>query len=316
VVAAALLAACSLLVGTEGYSTGRDAGAEVEAGAGDASAGADAGDGADAAVLDAAVRCSAQTLFSAPVKVESLATAADEEGISLMPDELTAYISRSIDGGYDGDIFVTTRATRSDPFGAVLPLALDTTDDEANPAVSADGLTLFFHGHRATGYQIFVASRASLSAPFGDVAQVAALGAAEDVDPSVTEHAVYFATVQSGNDFDLARAPRSGTAVLAPQILTEVSSTSNDVGPVATADELTLYFASERPGGIGGYDVYVAERATATDPFGTPRLVQELNSTAYDVPRWLSPDGCTLYLMSSRSGTSGKNDIYVARRAP
>lgn len=40
-----------------------------------------------------------------------------------------------------------------------------------------------------------------------------------------------------------------------------VNSFQNDWGPTLTRDGNTLYFASNRPGGYGGYDIYVTRRA-------------------------------------------------------
>jgi hypothetical protein len=40
----------------------------------------------------------------------------------------------------------------------------------------------------------------------------------------------------------------------------------------------------------------------------------ELNTDADDQPAWISPDGCVMYLMSSRPGGFGSIDIWVARR--
>lgn len=63
-----------------------------------------------------------------------------------------------------------------------------------------------------------------------------------------------------------------------------------------------LYFASTR-GGDGQSDLYVARRASATEPFGEPALVPDLNlSFSEERMPWLSEDGRQLFFASNRSG--------------
>jgi len=49
-----------------------------------------------------------------------------------------------------------------------------------------------------------------------------------------------------------------------------VNSTSNDQHPSISKDGLSLYFVSNRPGGYGGNDIWVTQRATLEDPWGPP----------------------------------------------
>ena len=50
-----------------------------------------------------------------------------------------------------------------------------------------------------------------------------------------------------------------------------VNSSAFDGGPSISNDGLTLYFASERPGGLGEADLWVTTRPTISGPFGPPR---------------------------------------------
>ena len=80
-----------------------------------------------------------------------------------------------------------------------------------------------------------------------------------------------------------------------------------------TTGNLTLYFASLRPGGPGNADVYAS--AMGNDgTFGPAVLVPELSSSAndwYAVPR---RDGLELFLVSNRDGTLGANDLWASTR--
>ena len=47
-----------------------------------------------------------------------------------------------------------------------------------------------------------------------------------------------------------------------------MNSTSMDRAPAISKDGLSLYFASNRPGGFGGEDIYVSQRETRDYEWG------------------------------------------------
>ena len=49
-----------------------------------------------------------------------------------------------------------------------------------------------------------------------------------------------------------------------------INSSSGAASPSISADGLSLFFCSKRPGGSGGADLWVTTRATKDDPWGTP----------------------------------------------
>lgn len=82
--------------------------------------------------------------------------------------------------------------------------------------------------------------------------------------------------------------------------------------PCLSRDGLSLYFVSYRPGGFGSADVYVSQRATTDDAWGTPvNLGSNINTAEQEYYPALSPDGHRLYF--SRFGPSGY-DLYVSHR--
>jgi hypothetical protein len=113
-----------------------------------------------------------------------------------------------------------------------------------------------------------------------------------------------------------------GTAVnLGPN----VNSSSNDAGASISADGLTLYFSSNRPGGAGGYDLWCTTRATISDDWGpAENLGQPPNSQySYWEPS-ISSDGLTLYFSDGHSpqygnrlpdGLGGQGDIWMVTRS-
>lgn len=109
-----------------------------------------------------------------------------------------------------------------------------------------------------------------------------------------------------------------------PGQTTPINSIFNDQHPALSKDGLSLYFSSDRPGGCGGLDLWVTQRASKDSPWEEPfnldanQLAQGLpcniNSPANDLAPSLSTDGHALYFHSFRSGGCGGGDIYIAHR--
>ena len=61
------------------------------------------------------------------------------------------------------------------------------------------------------------------------------------------------------------------------------------------------------------FDVFLSTRASTSQPWSAPSQVAELDTPSIEVPSWLSPDLCRLYLTTNRGGNY---DIYLASRSP
>ena len=86
--------------------------------------------------------------------------------------------------------------------------------------------------------------------------------------------------------------------------------------PALSRDGLALYINTNRPGGSGGNDLWVARRACVTCAFGAPvNLGGVINTAAQEGGPELSPDGLTLFFQSDRPGGQGARDIYVSHRS-
>jgi len=97
-----------------------------------------------------------------------------------------------------------------------------------------------------------------------------------------------------------------------------VNSSKEDSVSSISADGLSLYFNSNRPGGYGSFDIYMTTRKTKNDPWGKPVILPPpVNATGNvsDTAPWISSDGLELYFASFRAGGYGFADIYVTRRA-
>src|SRR6266496_1251579 len=105
----------------------------------------------------------------------------------------------------------------------------------------------------------------------------------------------------------------------APSNVASLNTSSNDEYAVLSRDELTIYFTSNRPGSLGGLDLWFATRDSADSPtWNTPQNMGLVNSAADDSLPFLSSNEHVLYFYSSRQaencGPSGTGDIWMTRR--
>ncbi len=90
-----------------------------------------------------------------------------------------------------------------------------------------------------------------------------------------------------------------------------INTSSGDAFDCFSADGLEMYFDSGRPGGRGGFDLWVARRPTTDDDWGAPEnLGSPVNTGDHDVYANISADGLELYFSRGERG-----DIWLTTRA-
>jgi hypothetical protein len=94
-----------------------------------------------------------------------------------------------------------------------------------------------------------------------------------------------------------------------------INSAFSEVHTALSPDGLSLYFISNRPGGAGGNDIWVAQRDCASCEWDAPENVTAVNTAFAEGGVSLSPDGRLMFFHSDRPGGHGSLDIYVSRRA-
>jgi len=191
-------------------------------------------------------------------------SASDDRGATISGDGLTLIFGSDRAGSMGlNDLYISSRASVLDPWGSATNMGatLNTTGDESGPSISDDGLTLFFHSDRPGGQgstDIYSSTRASTSDPWGAPSNLGSTVNSADFDnaPSISADGLtlYFHSTRAGGQgqHDTWKSERlsSSDPWGAPEAMpTPVNSSSIETGPSITSDDLTLYFASDRPGG-------------------------------------------------------------------
>lgn len=93
-----------------------------------------------------------------------------------------------------------------------------------------------------------------------------------------------------------------------------VNSEFNDLAPHISKNGRSLYFASTRPGTVGGEDIWVSRRPNGNAPWGPPINLGLINTLSNERSPALSRDGHFLFFATNRPGGFGELDIWVSWR--
>lgn len=186
---------------------------------------------------------------------------------------------------------------------------------ESSPTFSPDGQSMIFLKADAAfaAYQLArsrcVDGRYSAPEPlsFGRPAPVS------DADPFLSPDGgtLYFISTReaAAEDFDIWSATRTATGWADPARLpAPVNSSGSELLPRMDGAG-RLYFGSDRPGGLGGGDIYMATGS------GTEWTVENVgppvSTPAYEYEAEISRDGNTMVVVADREG---KSHLYLYRR--
>lgn len=97
-----------------------------------------------------------------------------------------------------------------------------------------------------------------------------------------------------------------------------VNSKYEDNAPYLAYGDSALFFSSMRPGGYGGYDLYVTFRQPDSSWGTVYNLGPSINTSADERSITIAPDRRTMFFTSDRKGKGavGDFDIYMARFVP
>ncbi|MCU4175732.1 tetratricopeptide repeat protein [Carboxylicivirga sp. N1Y90] len=91
-----------------------------------------------------------------------------------------------------------------------------------------------------------------------------------------------------------------------------INSRYNETHASISPDKSTLYFTSNREGGIGGKDIYRVRRLPNGE-WGKAENLESLNTPYDDDTPIIHPDGRTLYFSSEGHNSMGKFDIFYTQ---
>ncbi|MEM8835036.1 MAG: hypothetical protein AAGD00_04365, partial [Planctomycetota bacterium] len=220
---------------------------------------------------------------------------------AIAPGGSRIYFSRVTDRG-DTDLFVADRV--GDGWGPARALdALNTLDNESDPEPASDG-TLYFASDRPGGLGGFdlwalAPEPGAVPRPLGERFNSAgdergpALGNVLDIETLI------FASTREREDFDLYRAPIGGDSEPTPLLGPIVES--NELAPAISPAGDFVYFASDREGGAGGFDLYRVR--VLENGLGEPaRLDDSINTAGDELEPELDLEGFAIVFATQASG--------------
>lgn len=235
--------------------------------------------------------------------------------------------SDSATGSDAGDGSVKSACNMTAPFTNIHAVTeLNTIGNDQHARLSQDELAVWFAstgldaGPGGGSYDLFHGTRALTTAPFSNIKAVAGPNTIYSEDaPAVNGdplQLVYASTLStSGATYDLYRSTQSAVdAGFQAGVNLSISvAGKNDLDPYLSADDQTLYFASDRG---SSYTLYRAPHSGG-NVFGAATVVSELSSGVADSHPVISADGLWIYWSSQRvdiGGHKGGDDVYVAHR--
>jgi len=284
------------------------------------------------AVLTNAYVAKADFEFSTPTNLGPTVNSPYSDGTpSISTDGLSLYFNaQRPDGHGDYDLWVTTRATVSDPWGEPMNLGptVNSPYGDGGPIISADGLSLYFGSYRPDGYggnDIWVTTRATTDDPWEEPVNLGPIvnSPASDAPGSCIDGLTLFLDSSrpggsGGQDLWVTTRATTDDPWGEPVNLgPTVNSSDFDAAAISSPNGLMLFFMSGRPGGYGFFDGWVTRRSTIEDDWGVPvNLGPSINTSGLDGCACLSPDGSTLFFMSERSGGYGCHDLWQVEILP
>jgi hypothetical protein len=235
---------------------------------------------------------------------------------SFSADGLEMYLSSLRPGAYGyGDIWVSRRDSTAADWNAPEHLGLPVNSPDAqwtDPGnLSADGLELYFDSPRPEGYgggDLYVATRETRTGPWREVRNLGPKvnSPSHETWPCISPDGLelYFLSDRAGGvggfDIHISRRATTKDPWGDPENLGPVVNSETDDGSVGLSpDGLLLFFADAggpRPGGYGGFDLWMTRRAGLAAPWGSPLNVgPRLNGPNFEVAPRVSPDGSWLY---------------------
>lgn len=258
-------------------------------------------------------------VFDTPVELPAPVNVAGAWNYSATtsPDGLTMYFSTNRNG-YES--WIAERAALTEPFSNGRRFSY-----YMQPEMSDDGLSMVMN--TLNFHDIVLATRSDVSQPFGSFRLVGSgvNTAAEEYTPSLSPDGLelYFVRYpvdesEPGEIWVAARPDLSsvfGDAEKLPETV-NLPGFWGDT-PTLSPDGLALFFASDRPGGLGCSDLWVSFRADTTSSWSEPlNLGAPVNTSLCEWNPDITADGGTMYFTRSESPNASEGMIWSAAVVP
>jgi WD40-like Beta Propeller Repeat len=126
---------------------------------------------------------------------------------------------------------------------------------------------------------------------------------------------LYFTSNRGADGADVWAAHRAASSdpFDPPAVVAEVSSPMYETSPAIALDGLSVYFGSDRDGGLGDLDIWSATRADRAAPWSSVANLSALNSAAKDIPRPPGQHGLVMPMSSERDSVGSYRTFLSAR---
>lgn len=166
------------------------------------------------------------------------------------------------------DLYVAVKQDEGKAFTAPTPVQPANSDaDELNPWLSADGKQLYFSRKTKEGWRVFVCKRAQATGAQGFEMPALIAELPPDFHHATLSrdgNTMYLQGPLQGGRTGLFVTKKTAKGWNKPQelpMLNHPKAPKGDRSPALSADGNFLYFASDRPGGKGGFDIWVVQTA-------------------------------------------------------
>ncbi|HEY5949709.1 MAG TPA: hypothetical protein VIV40_29645 [Kofleriaceae bacterium] len=215
-----------------------------------------------------AKRATATSAWGTPTEVTELTNAAWDMAPEISPDGLTLWwASERSSGAGVSDIWVTTRPDRTSAWATPMrETNLSTPGYDLDPALSDDGLTMTLTSDGPSSGTIasdlYISTRATLTSPWSTPVPISELNTSVHESAGSLRsggHLLYMGRETTAGKFDIHVAARqSATTPFSPPVLLDnVNGPQLDFDAWLSADEHTMFFASDRTGNM---EIYEATR--------------------------------------------------------
>lgn len=227
------------------------------------------------------------------------------------------------DGKYFEDIYITTKDSVTGRWKSAKSIEgkLNTDGHDANMCLSADGSRIFVYrnmGDRGSG-EIFISTKGR-TGKWGEASKVQGKVNTSYFESSAClspdGKALFFVSERPRGSFgrgDIYISKKiSKTEFGAPEnIGPSINDEYDQIGVFIHPDGKSLYFASDNPIGLGGYDIY--KSTLVNGQWSAPvNMGYPINTPKDERFFQLSTDGKYAFFSSNRTGGQGDNDIWMA----